>query len=166
MATPEKFVGTDGPAVPQVRLRAMTVEDVPFAAQLERESYPHPWSEGIFRDCLRVGYECRAVELNGALSGYGIMSMGAGEAHILNVCIQRDLRCRGLGRRLLQSLLDIARAAGMEEAFLEVRPSNVSALRLYQAMGFEQIGLRKGYYPAHEGREDAVVFKIRLVAGA
>lgn len=140
----------------------MEVDDVAVAAQLERESYPYPWTEGIFRDCLRVGYQCHAVDLDGVVSGYGIMSMGAGEAHILNVCVHRDLRCRGIGRRMIDALLAIAREAGMQEAFLEVRPSNVSALRLYQAMGFEQVGIRKGYYPAHQGREDAVVFKLSL----
>jgi ribosomal-protein-alanine N-acetyltransferase len=94
--------------------------------------------------------------------GHGILSIGAGEAHVLNVCVRPEYRCRGVGRRLLDHLLDRGRSAGMLEAFLEVRPSNTSAIRLYQAMGFEQIGIRRGYYQAAAGREDAAVLKRRL----
>ncbi len=140
----------------------MTPRDVAAAAALERDSYSHPWSEGIFCDCLRVGYECQVVDHEGRVAGYGIMSTGAGEAHLLNVCVQRELRCHGIGRRMIEHLLGKARDAGMQEVFLEVRPSNVSALRLYQALGFEQIGIRRGYYPAPGGREDAVQFKRTL----
>jgi ribosomal-protein-alanine N-acetyltransferase len=148
----------------------MRPEDVAAAAALEQETYAFPWTEGIFRDCLRVGYDCRVIDLDAHVVGYGIMSSGAGEAHILNVCVRRDLRCRGLGRRMIELLLDAARQSGMREAFLEVRPSNVPAVRLYQTLGFEQIGLRKGYYPAKGSssgqpalaREDAMMFRLDL----
>lgn len=140
----------------------MHIEDVPTVAQLERDTYPFPWSDGSFRDCLRAGYDCHVVDCDGRVSGYGIMSRGAGEAHILNVCVERGLRRRGLGRAMIVFLLERAAAAGMRAAFLEVRPSNVAAVRLYQALGFEQIGVRKGYYPAAGGREDALVFKLDL----
>src|ERR1700682_4012864 len=105
--------------------------DVPVVVAVERSSYQFPWSEGIFRDCLRVGYICRVIDVGGDTAGYGIMSVGAGEAHILNVCIRDDYRCRGLGRKMLLYLLDRACAAGMSEAFLEVRPTNIAASRLY-----------------------------------
>jgi ribosomal-protein-alanine N-acetyltransferase len=90
------------------------------------------------------------------------MSVGAGEAHVLNLCVSDSYRCRGLGRRMLAYLLERGAAAGMSEAFLEVRPSNTAAIRLYQAIGFEQVGMRRGYYQAAGGREDAAVLRLTL----
>jgi ribosomal-protein-alanine N-acetyltransferase len=133
--------------------------DVPMVVAIERSAYQFPWSEGIFRDCLRVGYICRLIETAGEIAGYGIMSIGAGEAHILNVCVRADYRGRGLARQVLLYLIDKARAAGMYEAFLEVRPSNTVAARLYHSLGFEQVGVRRGYYQATNGREDASVLR-------
>jgi ribosomal-protein-alanine N-acetyltransferase len=142
-----------------VEIRPMHELDVPVIVAIERAAYQFPWSEGIFRDCLRVGYVCRVVDIGGDMAGYGIMSVGAGEAHILNVCIAELYRGRGFARKVLQYLLDRARAAGMYEAFLEVRPSNTTAAHLYQSMGFEQVGIRRGYYQATVGREDAAVLR-------
>jgi ribosomal-protein-alanine N-acetyltransferase len=142
-----------------VEIRPMHDLDVPVIVAIERAAYQFPWSEGIFRDCLRVGYVCRVVDIGGDMAGYGIMSVGAGEAHILNVCIAELYRGRGFARKVLQYLLDRARAAGMYEAFLEVRPSNTTAAHLYQSMGFEQVGIRRGYYQATVGREDAAVLR-------
>jgi len=142
-----------------VDIRPMHELDVPVVVAVERASYQFPWSEGIFRDCLRVGYVCRVIEVVGDLAGYGIMSVGAGKAHVLNVCIRDEYRCRGLARKILLYLLDRARIAGMYEAFLEVRPSNTAAARLYHALGFEQVGVRRGYYQATVGREDAAVLR-------
>ena len=153
-------------ALPQLAIRHMHDDDVMTVVALERAAYRFPWSEGIFRDCLRVGYVCRVIDLAGVVVGYGIMSMGAGEAHLLNVCIREDLRYRGLGRRMLEYLLERAHGAGMLEAFLEVRPSNVVAIRLYQALGFEQVGMRRGYYQATGGREDAAVLRLDLASRA
>jgi [ribosomal protein S18]-alanine N-acetyltransferase len=133
--------------------------DVPVIVAIERAAYQFPWSEGIFRDCLRVGYICRLVEVGSDIAGYGIMSIGAGEAHILNVCVRDDYRGRGIARRLLLYLIERARSAGMYEAFLEVRPSNTVAAALYQSLHFEQVGVRRGYYQATNGREDAAVLR-------
>lgn len=160
MATaPEQFA-----ALPPLEIRPMTEADVAAVIAVERASYQFPWSEGIFRDCLRVGYTCRVVMVENQVSGYGIMSTGAGEAHILNVCVRAALRCRGVGRRLLEYLLARAAAVGMSEAYLEVRPSNGTAIRLYQSLGFQHVGLRRGYYQAVGGREDALVLKLPLHA--
>lgn len=148
--------------VPDILIRPMSENDVSEVIAVERASYQFPWSEGIFRDCLRVGYVCRVVTVNDAIIGYGVMSVGAGEAHILNLCIGDAYRCRGVGRRLLTYLIDRGAAAGMSEAFLEVRPSNTSAIRLYLSVGFEQVGMRRGYYQAVGGREDAAVLKLAL----
>jgi [ribosomal protein S18]-alanine N-acetyltransferase len=147
---------------PEVGVRPMTEADVAEVFAIERASYQFPWSEGIFRDCLRVGYVCRVLALESRVIGYGVMSVGAGEAHILNLCVADACRCRGLGRRMLVYLLERGAAAGMSEAFLEVRPSNTAAIRLYQAMGFEQVGMRRGYYQAVGGREDAAVLRLTL----
>jgi ribosomal-protein-alanine N-acetyltransferase len=144
---------------PEVSIRPMMELDLPEVAAVEQHSYAFPWSENIFRDCLRVGYTCRALDLAGRIIGYGVMSVGAGEAHILNVCVRDEYRNLGFGRRLLEHLLERATAAGVAEAFLEVRPSNLAAIRLYQRLGFEQIGIRRGYYQAPDGREDAIVLK-------
>jgi ribosomal-protein-alanine N-acetyltransferase len=149
-------------AVPDVLIRPMAESDVSDVIAVERASYQFPWSEGIFRDCLRVGYICRVVTINDTIIGYGVMSVGAGEAHILNLCISEVYRCRGVGKQLLTYLIDRGVATGMSEVFLEVRPSNTSAIRLYLAVGFEQVGMRRGYYQAVGGREDAAVLKLAL----
>jgi ribosomal-protein-alanine N-acetyltransferase len=158
MATAPEMLNT----VPDILIRPMSENDVSEVIAVERASYQFPWSEGIFRDCLRVGYVCRVVTVNDTIIGYGVMSIGAGEAHILNLCIGDSYRCRGVGRRLLTYLIDRGAAAGMSEAFLEVRPSNTSAIRLYLSVGFEQVGMRRGYYQAAGGREDAAVLKLAL----
>jgi [ribosomal protein S18]-alanine N-acetyltransferase len=148
---------------PEIEIRAMQDADVSAVAAVERASYQFPWSEGIFRDCVRVGYLCRVVEVSDVIIGHGIVSTGAGEAHILNVCVRPEFRCRGVGRQLLRYLLERSRALGMAEAFLEVRPSNTTAIRLYQSLGFEQVGVRRGYYQATNGREDAAVLRLALL---
>jgi ribosomal-protein-alanine N-acetyltransferase len=149
---------------PRVSHRRMTEADVADVMVLERAAYLFPWSEGIFRDCLRVGYVCRVLLAAEAVGGYGIMSMGAGEAHILNICVRADLRGHGCGRRLLAWLLDAARDAGQGWVFLEVRPSNRPAIQLYESLGFEPVGVRRGYYQAVGGREDALVYRLDLDA--
>ncbi len=145
-----------------VRFRAMTPFDVPGVGAVERSSYPYPWSEGIFRDCLRVGYLCRVAESAGEIVGYGIVAMGAGEAHVLNICVAEHGRGRGIGRRMLQLLLERSVQAGMQDVFLEVRPSNPHAIALYQSLGFIEVGRRRAYYQAEVGREDALVLKLTL----
>jgi len=149
-------------AVPDILIRPMAESDVSDVIAVERASYQFPWSEGIFRDCLRVGYVCRVVIVDETIIGYGVMSVGAGEAHVLNLCISEVYRCRGVGKLLLTYLIDRGTATGMSEVFLEVRPSNTSAIRLYLSVGFEQVGMRRGYYQAVGGREDAAVLKLIL----
>ena len=151
---------------PELAIRPMRGSDIAEVAAIERASYQFPWSEGIFRDCLRVGYVCRVVTASREVMGYGVMSFGAGEAHILNLCVGETHRCRGVGRRLLSTLIEHASSAGMSDAFLEVRPSNTAAIRLYLALGFEQVGMRRGYYQAVNGREDAAVLRRALRSDA
>jgi ribosomal-protein-alanine N-acetyltransferase len=148
--------------MPELDIRSMQDADIASVLRIERLSYAFPWTEGIFRDCLRVNYTCRVAEIGVVTVGYGILSVAAGEAHLLNLCVADAYRCRGIGRRLLVHLLVAAGEAGAREAFLEARPSNTSAIRLYQSLGFIQIGMRRGYYQAVDGREDAIVLKRRI----
>jgi [ribosomal protein S18]-alanine N-acetyltransferase len=142
---------------PDELIRPMKKADIPWVMAIEQKSYEFPWTDGIFSDCLAVGYHCLIVERNGEIAGYAIVSIAAGECHILNICIHERQRKQGLGRRFMQHILEYARAAGALMAYLEVRPSNIVATSLYWSLGFEQIALRKDYYPARFGREDALV---------
>jgi ribosomal-protein-alanine N-acetyltransferase len=148
---------------PLVRIRPMQVEDVAAVLAVEAAAYDHPWTEGIFRDCLRVGYSCWICELQGQTVGHGVMSVAVGEAHVLNVCISPSWQGLGLGRRLLERLLHIARERHADTAYLEVRVSNDSARQLYESAGFNQVGNRRDYYPHQRGREDAVVYAKALL---
>jgi ribosomal-protein-alanine N-acetyltransferase len=141
----------------------MEAADVPAVLAVERAGYPHPWTEGIFRDCLRAGYCCWVLEVEERMVGHGVLSVAVGEAHILNVCVHPDWQGRGLGRRILERMLRLAREHEADTAFLEVRVSNTVAQRLYESAGFNEIGLRRGYYPSDNGREDAVVYAKALL---
>lgn len=138
-------------------VRPMAESDLGSILAIEAAAYEFPWTLAIFRDCLRVGYCCWVLEHDGSPAGYGVMSVGAGESHILNLCIQPDLQGLGLGTYLLNCLLDIARGHNADTAFLEVRPSNDAAKRLYLRAGFDEVGMRRNYYPAPFGREDAII---------
>ena len=140
----------------------MSVEDVLRVHEIEVASYPFPWSAGIFRDCLRAGYGCFVLQREEQIAGYAILSLAADEAHVLNICIHPEQRCRGLGRKLMQFLFAEALRRGARDLFLEVRPSNLAAIRLYQSLGLQQVGLRRGYYQASQGREDALVLRVDL----
>ncbi|WP_049621711.1 ribosomal protein S18-alanine N-acetyltransferase [Frateuria defendens] len=153
-------------ARPDAEIRVMRREDLPAVSAMERASYDFPWSQGIFADCLKAGHPCWVMRVEGELAGYGVLSVGAGEAHVLNLCVGSDWRGRGLGRYLLRRLLDIARWNGAERIFLEVRPSNPVAQALYESVGFAQVGRRPRYYPAKDGREDAIVMGLDLLPRA
>lgn len=141
----------------RARLRPMRETDVPAVLEVERAAYEFPWTRTIFRDCLRVGYFCFVYETPQGLIGHGLMSVAAGECHLLNICVHPSYQRRGLGRAMVDFLLRIARRQGVRVALLEVRISNVNAYKLYTDMGFDEIGIRKDYYPARNGREDAII---------
>jgi [ribosomal protein S18]-alanine N-acetyltransferase len=140
--------------------RTMVHDDLPQVSDIERRSYDFPWSHGVFRDCLLAGYNCIVLDRGNSVTGYGILSIAAGEAHVLNLCVDPDFRRLGFGDRLLDEMLLRARSAGVREVFLEVRPSNVNALSLYRKKGFRQIANRRAYYQARYGREDAAVLSL------
>lgn len=138
--------------------RPMVFEDVPRIMEIEQRIYQHPWTAGIFRDCIRVGYGCIVYEMDHTIQAYGLISIAANEAHILNICVSPDCQGQGVGKKMLYKLLDTAEEKGVDSIFLEVRKSNHVAVQLYQQEGFNRIGVRKNYYPADQGREDALVF--------
>lgn len=140
----------------------MAHDDLPQVSDIERRSYDFPWSHGVFRDCLLAGYGCYVLERDGRVAGYAIVSVAAGEAHVLNICVDPDYRRIGYGDRLLDEVLERARIAEVKEVFLEVRPSNVGALSLYEKKGFRKISRRRAYYQARQGREDAAVLSLVL----
>ena len=144
-------------AEPPSNVRVMVHDDLKQISDIERRSYDFPWSHGVFRDCLLAGYHCIVIERVDTVVGYAILSVAAGEAHILNLCVDSAHRHLRYGERLLDEILLRARGAEVNEIFLEVRPSNIAALALYKKKGFHEITQRPAYYQAKDGREDAAV---------
>ena len=142
--------------------RPMHEGDVRAVMDIEKRAYRFHWTEGIFRDCLRVGYCCWVMELAGGVAGYGVMSLVVGEAHLLNICVAPEWQQQGYGRLLLQHFMELARERGASRMFLEVRLSNQAALTLYRDVGFNEVGMRKNYYPGEQGREDALILAKEL----
>jgi len=142
---------------PGLHFRPMQSDDLSDVMEIERRSYPHPWTRLIFRDCLQTGYCCWVVERQGLIEGYGIISIASGESHLLNLCVRPESRCQGVGLKILQHLISLARRHEAEIIFLEVRPSNEAAIELYRRNGFNELGTRKDYYPAGDAREDALI---------
>jgi ribosomal-protein-alanine N-acetyltransferase len=147
----------------EVVIRLMRHDDLSHVSDIERRSYDFPWSHGVFRDCLLAGYQCVVLERDSGVAGYGILSVAAGEAHILNLCVEPAFRSHGYGERMLDEILFRARTSSVREIFLEVRPSNMHALALYKKKGFYQVANRPKYYQAHEGREDAAILAKKLI---
>lgn len=151
------------PHLELMRLRKMRGSDLAAVMSIEKANYQFPWSEAIFQDCLRVNYSCWVCLDDDKIVGYSIVSIAVGEAHILNINVHPDVQKQGIGRKMLTNLIDVARKKQAETVFLEVRPSNLGAIALYDSMGFNEIGIRKGYYPAENGREDAIMLALELV---
>lgn len=144
---------------PRLEYRPMRADDLDAIMAIENAIYPFPWTSGNFSDSLASRYSARVCLQNGVLVGYAVMMLGVEEADLLNISIAADRQRTGLGSELLEYLFAIAKAAGAKRMVLEVRPSNVSGCGLYRRFGFAEIGRRRGYYPAHDGREDAVVME-------
>lgn len=135
----------------------MQASHVPEIGIMDRRNYEFAWTDGIFRDCVKAGYICPLARIDGEIVGYGVLQIGADEAHVLNLCIDKPWQRRGLARALLEYLVNEAVSRGAHVMFLEVRPSNTRAVALYEKSGFNEIGLRKDYYDSKGGREDALV---------
>jgi ribosomal-protein-alanine N-acetyltransferase len=140
----------------------MREDDLAEVVDIESAIYTHPWTRGNFADSLVAGYECRTLRLDGELLGYFIVMVAAGEAHLLNLSVAPVWQRKGYGSGLLREAAAIARSRGARSMFLEVRPSNAGAQALYTRFGFRRIAVRRGYYPAQFGREDALVLTLAL----
>jgi ribosomal-protein-alanine N-acetyltransferase len=145
-----------------LKFRPMLQADLSAVMLIEPEIYPYPWSRGNFSDSLNSGYSCLVLERNGAIIGYAVLMMVLDEAHLLNISIAKPQQGSGLGRALLAHMVQVARTHGALNMFLEVRPSNLTAIRLYESIGFNEMAVRKGYYPAKNGRENAILMGMAL----
>jgi ribosomal-protein-alanine N-acetyltransferase len=143
-------------------LGLMREQDLGEVMTIEEAIYSHPWTRGNFADSLVAGYECRTLRLDGELLGYFIVMVAAGEAHLLNLSVAPVWQRKGYGSGLLREAAAIASSRGARSMFLEVRPSNAGAQALYTRFGFRRIAVRRGYYPAQFGREDALVLTLAL----
>jgi ribosomal-protein-alanine N-acetyltransferase len=147
---------------PSLAYRCMAEEDLDAVCAIEQRIYEFPWTRGNFADSRTAGYACTVMERAGEMIGYGILLVAAGESHLLNLSIDAPWQRQGFGRALLLHHIDLARVRGVRVMLLEVRPSNAAARALYAAAGFHQIAVRRGYYPAPVGREDAMLLGLRL----
>ncbi len=152
---------------PSLQLRPMQIDDLDAIMQIEPTIYSHSWTRGNFSDSLNSGYSAWVLESEGEMIGYALMMLVMDEVHLLNLSIAKHRQKQGLGRYLLQHMISNAKQCKASNMFLEVRPSNVSAIALYENMGFNEMAVRRGYYPAdpktsENGREDAVLMGLVL----
>ena len=147
---------------PNLQLRPMQIDDLDMIMQIESTIYNYPWTRGNFSDSLNSGYSAWVLEKDDEIIGYALLMMVMDEAHLLNLSIAKPQQKQGLGRYLLEQMIITAKQYKAVNMFLEVRPSNVSAIALYENMGFSEMALRRGYYPSEHGREDAVLMGLAL----
>jgi len=145
-------------------IRLMRESDLDRIMEIELAVYPHPWTRGIFLDCINVGYRCWVLEYESDIIGYAVMSIAVNEAHLLNISIKSSHQNQGLGREFVIQMCDVAKESSADTILLEVRPSNHAAVHLYDSIGFNEVGIRKNYYPANKGhREDALILAKSLL---
>ncbi|MBZ4200358.1 MAG: ribosomal protein S18-alanine N-acetyltransferase [Methylotenera sp.] len=144
------------------QFRPMQLADLDTIMAIEKVIYPYPWTRGNFSDSLASGYSAYVLWRNEKIIGYALMMLVLDEAHLLNLSIAKECQKQGLGRCLLQTMLDLAKSRQAANVFLEVRISNQSAIALYENTGFNEMAIRRGYYPAENGREDAVLMGLAL----
>jgi [ribosomal protein S18]-alanine N-acetyltransferase len=144
------------------RIRRMVSTDLDAVVEIEREVFLFPRTRGNFSDSIESGYHCLILEQAGEVFGYGVMTIGAEEAHLLTLSVAAGSQRKGWGERLLREFIHIAKERLARTMFLDVRESNRSAARLYERLGFRQIAKRRGYYPAMGGREDSLVMELEL----
>jgi len=143
--------------------RPMRQIDLNPILEIESRVYDFPWSKKTLRDCMEIShYDCVVCEQGETIVSYGVVSSGAGEAHIMNLVVSPDFQGQGHGRSMLDQLIELANCQRTKTILLEVRPSNESAIKLYLAMGFNEVGSRKEYYPGKKGREDALILALEL----
>ena len=144
------------------KFRPMQIDDLDAIMKIEPQIYPHPWTRGNFSDSISSGYSASVLLHDDKIIGYALLMMVLDEAHLLNLSIVNAYQKQGLGRYLLEHMLEIAKNHHATNMFLEVRPSNISAIALYENIGFNEMAIRRNYYPAANGREDAVLMGLAL----
>lgn len=144
------------------KFRPMQIEDLDAVMVIEPQIYSHPWTRGNFSDSLNSGHSAWVLEQENKIIGYALLMIVLDEAHLLNLSIAKTYQKQGLGRFLLEYMLKIAKSYQAANMFLEVRASNVSALALYENIGFNEMAVRRNYYPAATGREDAILMGLAL----
>ena len=142
--------------------RLMREDDLDTIIAIEQAVYPYPWTRGIFFDCLNIGYLCRVLEFNKNIVAYAVMSVAVGEAHLLTIVVPSSEQGKGYGKKMLNEMITHAVIDNANTMYLEVRTSNKTAIDLYHNRGFNELGIRKGYYPADKGREDALILALDL----
>ena len=142
--------------------REMQTSDLDAVMQIETVNFPFPWTAGNFKDSITSGHDCVLLQMDDSIIGYAILMMVLDEAHLLNISVAPSHKGQGLGRHLLDHMMQIGREKGGLNMFLEVRPSNIAAITLYESIGFNEMGVRPGSYPAHNGRENAVLMGVAL----
>jgi ribosomal-protein-alanine N-acetyltransferase len=138
--------------------RPMTLDDVAYVLTVENEVYPYPWTERILQDCIRVGYDCWLAIENDSVVAHAVVSVAAGESHLLNLSVSKMHQGKGIGKLFIDFLIEIVRSKQATVMLLEVRPSNLQAISVYDRVGFNEIGCRKDYYPTDNGKEDALLY--------
>lgn len=144
------------------QFRLMVENDLDNVIAIEEAVYPFPWTRGIFSDCLNIGYLCRVLELNGKVIAYAVMSVAVGEAHLLTIVVPNNEQGKGYGKKMLNEMIQHAVIDNANTMYLEVRTSNKVAIQLYHERGFNELGIRNDYYPAENGREDALILALDL----
>ena len=144
------------------RYARMSEAHLDAVVAIEEAVHQHPWTHGNFADSIAAGYHCWVAHREGTLVAYGVLMVAAGEAHLLNLSVALAWHRRRIGAELTRVFVQLARECGAERIYLEVRPSNGAAQALYAAHGFAQIGMRRDYYPAAGGREDALIMELDL----
>lgn len=147
---------------PSVVIEPMHANDLDAILKIEYRLYDFPWSRGNFADSLTAGYSCWVCRVTDELIGYLVLMLAVDDAHLLNISVAAERQGMGFGARLLHQAMCAGRQGGAKNLLLEVRRSNTKALTLYQHFGFQKIGVRRDYYPAHKGREDALVLSHSL----
>lgn len=142
--------------------RVMMEYDLDAVIAIEESVYPFPWTRGIFHDCLNIGYVCRVYLHKEKIVAYSIISIAADESHLLTIVVDKDEQRKGYGKKMLDEMIRVAKIHAANIMYLEVRASNKAAIQLYHDSGFNELGIRNNYYPAENGREDALVFALEL----
>ena len=147
-----------------LRYASMRMADLDEVVVLESTVYSHPWTQGNFADALAAGNSAWVVRQDGVLLGYCVLMMAPDDAHLLNISVSTAAQRKGIGRGLLEWVDAQTRAHGLASVLLEVRVSNERAIKIYEKAGYARIGMRRSYYPAVGGREDAIVMRKILIA--